>query len=237
MEAKITDVNKDVICILSTRQEDTQAWLSLGAQVSLQVVYEATPSPELLRRTLTGAVTWQKRNETTVEKAILSPSQAPQWVGALLALGGRVAIQREQQEEPLPDFMRRKESHRRKLAAVHLPVNVSGRVLGRSHVARTPGDEPIVAVIAVVDLTGNSVRQARLALTGVWRAPVLLAQSPVLLVGRPLHGARIRQVAAAVEQEVTPLGDFRGSAEYRRTMAGVLARRALNECMRGSKRS
>jgi carbon-monoxide dehydrogenase medium subunit len=233
----MTGVNKDVICILSTRQDDAQAWLSLGAQASLQVVYEANASPELLRRTLTGAVTWQKRNETTVEKAMLSPNLAPQWVGALLALGGRVAIQQDEQEEPLPDFMRRKESHRGELAAVHLPLNVAGSVWGESHVARTPADEPIVGAVAVVDLTGNVVRQARLALIGVWREPVRLAQSAESLVGGPLNDDRIQQMVAAVEREVTPRGDFRGSARYRRAMAAVLARRALNECMRGANRS
>jgi CO/xanthine dehydrogenase FAD-binding subunit len=232
----MTDVKRDGICILSSRHDDAQAWLSLGAQASLQAVYEATASPDLLRRSLTGVITWQKRNDTTVEKAILSPNLAPQWVGALLALGGRVAIQKEEQEEPLPDFMQREASHRGRLAGVRLPLNVAGRVWGASRVARTPADEPIVEAVAVVDLARNVVRQARLALTGVWRQPVRLTQSSDLLVGGPLNDDHIRKVAAAVEREVTPLGDFRGSAEYRRAMAGVLTRRALNECIRGSKR-
>jgi CO/xanthine dehydrogenase FAD-binding subunit len=231
------NVNNDVISILSSRQDGAEAWLSLSAQASLQAVYEATAIPELLRHALTGATTWQKRNETTVEKTILSPSLAPQWVAALLALGARVAIQQEEQEEPLPDFMRRKEPHNGKLLAVNLPLDVAGRVWGESHVARTPADEPIVAAIAVVDLIGDSVRQARLALTGVWREPVRLAQSAKLLVEGALNGAHIQQVVAAVEREVTPRGDLRGSARYRRAMAAVLARRALNECMRGANRS
>jgi carbon-monoxide dehydrogenase medium subunit len=230
-------VNKDGICVFSSRQDDAQAWLSLGAQASLQAVYEATAGPGLLRRALTGRITWQECNETTVAKATLYAHLAPQWVAALLALGGRVAIQQEEQEEPLTDFIWRKESHRGELVAVQLPLSVAGRVWGESHVARTPADEPIVGAVAVVDLTGDVVRQARLALTGVWREPVRLAQSADLLVGGPLNDDRIRQAAAAVEREVTPLSDFRGGAEYRRAMAGVLARRALNECMRGSNRS
>jgi CO/xanthine dehydrogenase FAD-binding subunit len=233
----VTGVHGDVISVLSPSEDDAQAWLSLGAQSSLQAVYEATASPEILRRTLTCAITWQQRNETTVEKAMLSPSLAPQWLGALLALGSRVAIEPGEQEEPLPDFIRHKESHHGKLRAVHLPLNVTGRVWGESHVARTPADEPIVAAVAVIDLTDNVVRQARLALTGVWRELVRLAQSADILVGGPLNHDHIRQVVAAVEREVTPVGDFRGSTEYRRAMAGVLARRALNECMRGSNRS
>jgi CO/xanthine dehydrogenase FAD-binding subunit len=231
-----TSVKDDAVIVLSSRQEDAEAILSVGAEVSLQVVYAVPTCPELLRRELSAPVTWQQRNETTVEKAFRSPVLAPQWVAALLALGTH-AILREEGEKPLAAFLDRTKPYRGKLVAVHLPLNVAGRVWGASHVARTPADEPIVAVIAVVDLTGHIVHQARLALTGVWRAPVRLAQSADLLIGEPLKDDRIRQVAAAVEREVTPLGDFRGSVEYRRAMAGVLARRALNECMRGSNRS
>jgi CO/xanthine dehydrogenase FAD-binding subunit len=46
-----------------------------------------------------------------------------------------------------------------------------------------------------------------------------------------LDAERIRAVAAAIEQEVVPQGDFLGSEEYRRAMAGVLARRALEACL------
>jgi carbon-monoxide dehydrogenase medium subunit len=227
---------KEDAVVVSSSQEGKEAQLILDAQVLLQTVYEAPASPELLRRALGVAVTWQQRNEATVEEALRSPVLAPQWAAALLALGARVAFG-EGEEKPLVAFLDRTKPHRRRLVALHLPLNVEGRVWGESHVARTPADEPIVAVIAVIDLTDSVVRQARLALTGVWREPVRLAQSADLLVRGQLNEEQINQVAAAVEREVAPMGDFRGSAEYRRAMAGVLARRALNECMRGSNRS
>ena len=101
---------------------------------------------------------------------------------------------------------------------------------GEARVARTPADEPIVAAVAVVELDGGIVRQARVALVGAWREAARLAEAPSALLGGPLDGERIRAVAAAVEREVAPRGDFRGSAEYRRAMAGVLTRRALEQC-------
>jgi carbon-monoxide dehydrogenase medium subunit len=208
----------------------------MGAQTSLQAVYKVPTCPDLLRRTLSAAVTWQQRNEVTVDKALLSPVLAPQWVAALLALGAHATLREEKGKKPLAAFLDRMKSHRGRLAKIHLPLNVDGRVWGESHVARTPADAPIVAVIAVVDLTGSVVRQARLALTGVWREPVRLAQSAELLVGAPLNDDRIQQVAAAVEREVTPRDDSRGSADYRRAMAGVLTRRALEECRKGMHR-
>jgi len=50
-------------------------------------------------------------------------------------------------------------------------------------------------------------------------------------VDGPLDPDRIRAVAEAVEEEVAPRGDFLGSREYRRAMAGVLVRRALEQCV------
>jgi CO/xanthine dehydrogenase FAD-binding subunit len=75
------------------------------------------------------------------------------------------------------------------------------------------------------------VRQARLALIGVWPETVRLAEASAQLIGGPLNEISIRAVAEAVEQEVAPRGDFLGSEEYRRAMAGVLTRRALEACL------
>lgn len=221
----------------------------LKAQTPLQAVYEAPDSPTLLRRTLTGIVTWQQRNEITVERALRSPNLAPQWVAALLALGASATFL-DGPERPLADFLRRRGEQRGKLAAVHLPLNVPGRTWGESHVARTPADPPIVAAVAVVDWdassTGTSwaeprgsgqggvVRQVRLALTGVWRTPAQLAESAGVLVGGPLYDEQIERVASWVQQEIAPPDNFLGSANYRREMAAVMVRRALEACKKGA---
>lgn len=221
----------------------------LKAQTPLQAVYEAPDSPTLLRRTLSGIVTWQQRNETTVERALRSPNMAPQWVAALLALGASVTFL-DGQEKPLADFLRRRGEQRGMFAAVHLPLNVLSRTWGESHVARTPADPPIVAAVAVVDWDapstgtyraepggsgqGGVVRQARLALTGVWRTPAQLAESAGVLVGGPLDDEQIERVASLVRQEIVPPDNFLGSADYRREMAGVLSRRALEACKKGA---
>jgi CO/xanthine dehydrogenase FAD-binding subunit len=77
------------------------------------------------------------------------------------------------------------------------------------------------------------VVEARVALTGAWPEPVRLSEAPGMLVGGPLSEERIKAVAAAVEEEVAPQGDYLGSAIYRRAMAGVLTRRALEACDAG----
>jgi CO/xanthine dehydrogenase FAD-binding subunit len=81
----------------------------------------------------------------------------------------------------------------------------TGGVTSVARTARTRADRAIVA--AVARRTPNG--QRRLALTGVAAVPVLVAPAP--------------DAAAALD----PLGDFRGSTEYRRVLARVLAGRAL----------
>jgi CO/xanthine dehydrogenase FAD-binding subunit len=222
-------MNENHISLSPQRFDDTDACLRIDGRSTLQEVYEAADSPELLRQTLSGAISWQKRNGTTVAEAIYSPNLVPQWVAALLALGTHVKFSDD--DGSLMDFLRRTEPHHNHLQALLVPLNVPGRVWGEVHVGRTPTDEPIVSVIAVVDLGEEVVRRARLALTGVWREQARLAKAADLLVGQPLNHATIGQVKDVIEAEVSPQDDFRGTAVYRRAMAGTLTHRALMACM------
>ena len=211
---------------------------NIDPNAPLQSVLDNPECPPLLRQALTGAISWQTRNETPVRKALTSPRTAPQWVAALLALGATVTVEGDggAKEMPLETLLRQEK--KKKVTTLHIPPlfpppmggSEGGRRWGEARVARTPADEPIVAAVAVVEVDGDIVRQARVALIGVWPEPVRLAQAAAQLVGRPLDEANIRAVAEGVKKEVAPRGDFRGSEEYRRAMAGVLTRRALEQC-------
>jgi CO/xanthine dehydrogenase FAD-binding subunit len=206
-----------------------EAW-SIDADAPLQAVLDSPGCPPLLRQMLTGAIPWQIRNEKLVRRALTSPRVAPQWVAALLALGATVTVEGEsgRTDVPLEALLQRRAEG--KVSALH--VRTGGVRWGEAHIARTPADEPIVSAVAGVELDDGAVRQARVALTGVWPEPVRLAEAPSQLTGGPLDEGRIRAVAEAVEKEVAPKGDFQGSEEYRRAMAGVLTCRALKGCLR-----
>jgi carbon-monoxide dehydrogenase medium subunit len=57
-----------------------------------------------------------------------------------------------------------------------------------------------------------------------------------MLRGRSLTDENIRACAAAVKDEVDPLDDFRGSADYKRDMAEVFARRAIEQALSAARR-
>jgi carbon-monoxide dehydrogenase medium subunit len=209
-----------------------ESW-SIDADAPLQAVLDSPGSPPLFRRMLGSLLAWQTRNEKDVRRALTSPHLAPEWVAALLALGATVTVEGEagSAEVPLEALLERKVTGR--VSALHVSsLPARGVEWGEARVARTPADEPIVLAVAAVETDGGVVREARVALTGVWSEPVRLAEAPSQLVGAPLDEARIRMVAGAVEGEVAPKGDFRGSEAYRRAMAGVLTRRALEQCLR-----
>jgi CO/xanthine dehydrogenase FAD-binding subunit len=188
----------------------------------------------VFRRSLGEALNRQSRYETTVERAVLSPDLAPQWIAALLALDAGVSFIDEAQEVALADFLRRVEPAHGKVASVRVPPDVSGSVSGEAYLTRADADVLPMAAIAVVVVTEGFVHQARLALSGVWREPARLADSADLLVGGPLIIRRIRRVVEAIEQEVAEPSDHLGSAGCRSAMAGVLSYCALEQCRQGA---
>jgi carbon-monoxide dehydrogenase medium subunit len=99
-------------------------------------------------------------------------------------------------------------------------------------VARTPSDAPIVVAAAMLALDRGRCAAARVALGGVAQMPILLSEIEAALAGQipsPELFAEAGNRAAALVQ---PISDFRGSAEYRRAMAGVLTERALHQAWR-----
>jgi xanthine dehydrogenase small subunit len=105
------------------------------------------------------------------------------------------------------------------------PQGALGAALERA--ARTPRDRSIVAAAAAIEVDGAACARARLALSGLAPQAVRWPAAERALEGRPVTAERIAEAAAAVEARARPEGDHLGSAEYRRAVGAVLARRAL----------
>lgn len=207
--------------------------LSVDGDTSLQALLDRPECHPLVCASLAGVASWQIRVETPVRRAIASPRVAPQWVAALLALGATVTLAADDGPRTLALAEMIENRTAGRVLALHIPAGGPGRRWGRACVARTPADAPIVLAVAVVETDDQTVRLARVALAGVWQEPVHLARATGSLVGGPLTAPRIRAVAAGVAQEVQPSGDYLGSVAYRRAMAQVLSRRALEQCLNG----
>lgn len=117
------------------------------------------------------------------------------------------------------------------LLRVELPPLPSGaRATYQKFLPNTLDDYATVSVAAVVatDAEGRCTH-ARIAVGGAGPVPFRAHEAERALAGRPIDDAAIREAAALVAGAADPLDDLRGSAEYKRAMAGVWAERALRE--------
>jgi CO/xanthine dehydrogenase FAD-binding subunit len=85
----------------------------------------------------------------------------------------------------------------------------------------------IVGATAVVTLDGGTVADARIAITAL--APTIhrVSEAESALTGTDGGADAIAAAAAAAAAASQPISDVRGSADYRRAMAAVIARRAI----------
>lgn len=100
---------------------------------------------------------------------------------------------------------------------------------------RTQDDYATVSAAANLDFAADgTVRAARLVFGAVGPVPIVADAAAALLVGqRADDGDVLASVAASISDAVRPIGDGRGSADYKRQMAGVVARRAVLACVDG----
>ena len=90
----------------------------------------------------------------------------------------------------------------------------------------------VVAATAFVELDGDTVRAARVAITAL--APTIrrVPEAEEALVGTAGDDGAIASAARVSANAATPISDVRASERYRRAMAEVIARRAVGVALR-----
>ncbi len=99
--------------------------------------------------------------------------------------------------------------------------------------ARRHGDYAQAGVAAIISLDAENVcTAARLVYLNVGDIPMVAQQAMALLVGERLTDAAIDAAAQhAAQHEIAPGGDVHGSAEYKRHLAYVLGKRAIQQAI------
>jgi carbon-monoxide dehydrogenase medium subunit len=99
-------------------------------------------------------------------------------------------------------------------------------------IARRHGDFALVGVAAAIALDGEGViTDARLVFTGVGLQPVRAREAEASLRGTSAGADAFAAAADLVAGALHPRTDAHASGDYRRRVAGVIARRALEEAM------
>ena len=95
--------------------------------------------------------------------------------------------------------------------------------------SRRSQDWAIVAVAAQVSLSGHEVKNVAIGLTGMGSTPLRARAVEQALRGKAGHDDEIRAAAEKAAEGTNPQQDLNGSPDYRRHLATVLTRRALEE--------
>jgi len=94
----------------------------------------------------------------------------------------------------------------------------------------------VVNVAVVLTMLADTVTQARITLGSVAPTIVRAEDAERFLTGKVLRPDVRERAAELAAQTIVPISDIRGSAEYRRYMAAVLTRYALEELCEGTER-
>lgn len=94
----------------------------------------------------------------------------------------------------------------------------------------------LVNIAVLLDFDGDIVASARIAFGSVAPTIVRAPAAEAALTGHPLAPDRIAAAAHLIQEAITPIDDLRASAAYRRHLAGVITRRALEQLAAGTER-
>lgn len=156
------------------------------------------------------------------------------WGSVMLALGGEVITlsANGQRTIPVSDLIVGpfQNSLRPGELAVECRVPTpTGRVAGDYlKLERRVGDFATVGVAVFVALSGTSVEQAGIALTGVGSSNIKATQAEQALVGSPLNESSIDRAGRLAAEACEPKSDHRGSAQYKRHIVHTFVTRALS---------
>lgn len=115
------------------------------------------------------------------------------------------------------------------LTAVRIPVPPAGHGYAYEKLKRKVGDYATAAAAVILTMKGGTVASCSIALTNVAPTPLLAEEASRLVVATSLDAATVKAAAEAAKAITDPATDGRGTAEYRREMAGVMVARALNK--------
>jgi CO/xanthine dehydrogenase FAD-binding subunit len=114
--------------------------------------------------------------------------------------------------------------------SVPLPGDATGSCYARLEY-RQQMEIAVVGATAVVTLAGGSVSAAKVAITALAPTIRLVPAAEAALVGSDGGRAAAEAAAQAAADASEPISDVRASEDYRRAMAAVLARRAIEAAL------
>ena len=155
------------------------------------------------------------------------------WAATMIALGGHLVVQgpKGKRTIEMKDFVLGPYAN----ALNYNEIAIEAVILAPKGVARggylklerRVGDFATASVAVALDMDGNRVLRAGMALAGVGGKTIDANEEASYLVGKDLTEANINQVADLVAAKAEPKTDHRGSSEYKRQIVRTFVKRIL----------
>jgi aerobic carbon-monoxide dehydrogenase medium subunit len=175
----------------------------------------------------------QVRNRGTIGGSLAHGDPASDMPAVLLALEGEVSAQGPSglrtvsADELFQDYLTTSLAHDEVVTEVRLPA-LDGWGYGYEKFTRRAEDWAMVGVCALVKRAGDgSCEDVRIGLTNMGSTPLRATAAEDALRGGSLDADAIAAAAAHAGDGTEPPGDLNATPEYKRHLAQVLTRRAL----------
>jgi carbon-monoxide dehydrogenase medium subunit len=175
----------------------------------------------------------QVRNRGTIGGSLAHGDPASDLPAVLLALEGEVSAQGPNGLRTIPaaelfqDYLTTSLAHDEVITEVHLPA-VDGWGYGYEKFTRRAEDWAMVGVCALVKRAGDgSCEDVRIGLTHMGSTPLRATAAEEALRGQGLDASSIAAAAQRAAEGTEPPGDLNATPDYKRHLAQVLTRRAL----------
>lgn len=176
----------------------------------------------------------QVRNQGTLGGNLCYADPATDPPGCLMALDAQVVIQGPRGERRLGleaflvDYYTTALEPGELIVEIRLPPPAEGdRGNYVRHLRTAAEHRPLVSVAAWVRRRGDGCKAARLVVGASTVVPTRVRRAEALLMERPITATTLAEAADIVAADIAPISDARGSADYRRDMVRVVARRNL----------
>ncbi len=217
---------------------DKDAGLRIGARTTIAQILDSAEVEQHYPALWQAAkifATPQLRNAATVVGNLLRGSPAGDCSAAVAALGGTLLMvsTQGQREVDIDDLWLSYGTTARadnELAVeLKIPAPVEGKVSAFKRLTRVNEDLAKLNVAVSLEMDGATCTAARFAMGCVAPTMIRLPAAEAVVTGAIVNGESLARAAEAVQQDISPIDDQRSTAEYRRGVAGIYLKRAIQQ--------
>jgi carbon-monoxide dehydrogenase medium subunit len=215
-------------------------WLRIGAltrHVAFERPVATGPLAALLPRVARDVAHLPIRVRGTFAGSLAHADPAAEWSLVAATLGATIVAQSSAGERTIPadGFFRTAFTTALRpdelITEVRVPLLGDAWRCGFMEFSRRKGDFALAMALAALRVEGDLVVEARIGVGGAEHRPRRIAAAEQILLGQTAGPEILVEAGAAAAAALEPTSDIHASAEYRRDLAQVMTRRALEAAL------